>query len=73
MYMNHFQISTIENCKMTRQGDLPFNFTDGSCNTFDPIKSHPSKIFLCFGSNDPDFGGLGSIEYGCYYKDAFDV
>ena len=47
---NHcFQISKIQNCKLTRIGDLDFNFSYGVCNTFS------FGILLCFDYfNDQD-------------------
>ena len=40
-----FQVSKVEDCKLTKQADLPFNLELGSCNTF--IEPNP-KILLCF-------------------------
>ena len=53
---------------------LPFDFTDGSCSTFNAIKNHPSKIYLCFGSGDYNIGSDSPpFEYGCYYNNANNV
>ena len=72
---NTFQISAIENCKMTRlRVDLPFDFIDGSCSTLNAIQNHPSKIYLCFGSSDHKFEyDSVPFEYGCYYNNAVNV
>jgi len=52
LYLQHFdsfiQMSKIEGCKLVRQGDLSFDFIDGSCNTF--LEPTP-RILLCFGSD----------------------
>ena len=45
-----FQVSKIENCGIKRQGDLPFDFRDGSCNTFFERRKM-QEIFLCFDSS----------------------
>ena len=39
------QVSKIEGCKLTRQGDLPFDFYLGSCNSF---MNPTPQIVLCF-------------------------
>ena len=69
-------MSTIEDCTLRRivGVDLPFDFTDGGCRTFNAIESLPSKIYLCFGSGDYNIGPTPiAMEYGCYYKNADDV
>ena len=61
---------------MTKQGALPFDFTDGSCNTFQtliPI-DYIEHIYLCFGSGDliTDRDQV-PMEYGCYYTDVMNL
>jgi len=36
------QISKVQNCKLNRVGEMPFDFYEGACNTF------PFGIMLCF-------------------------
>ena len=45
-----FKISVISDCSLKRIGDLPFEFSSGSCGTFN-IGGVP-KIFLCFYAGD---------------------
>ena len=47
---NFIKVSQIENCQMTRIGDLPFDYYRGSCNTF--LEPNP-RVLLCFSDNDP--------------------
>ena len=57
---------------MTKQGDLPFDFTDGSCNTFQTFKpwDHIEHIYLCFGSGNLIIDNNEvPMEFGCYYTD----
>ena len=35
-------MSKVEDCKLTRVGDLPFDFRAGGCNTF------PFGLMICF-------------------------
>ena len=65
-------MSAIKDCKMRRIiVDLPFDFTDGACRTFNAIENLPSKIYLCFGSGDYNIGPTPmAMEFGCYYKNA---
>ena len=44
------KVSVIENCRMARIGDLPFDYEYGSCNTF--LEPNP-RVLLCFDRNDP--------------------
>ena len=46
MDFNYFhQVSKIQGCELVQQGDLPFDFYAGSCNTFlEPTQ----RILLCF-------------------------
>ena len=39
-----FKISKVHDCKLTRVGDLPFDFDAGGCNTFD------FGIMMCFSA-----------------------
>ena len=43
------QASKIEGCMLVRQGDLDFDFTEGSCNSF--LQPNP-RILLCFDYYD---------------------
>ena len=77
----------IENCEMEFDGKLPFDFTDGSCstfNSFNPFHEPTLLLYLCFGShkNDDLFGDLfddysdddDNFERACYYINTdFDV
>ena len=49
VYKN-FKVSKIENCQMTKIGDLPFEYNYGSCNTF--LEPNP-RVLLCFDRYDP--------------------
>ena len=42
-----FKISKVQDCKLTRVGDLPFDFFSGGCNTFD------FGIMMCFPWSAP--------------------
>ena len=44
------KVSQIENCQMTRIGDLPFDYKWGSCHTF--LEPNP-RVLLCFNRDDP--------------------
>ena len=44
------KVSQIENCQMTRIGELPFKYSWGSCNTF--LEPNP-RVLLCFNRDDP--------------------
>ena len=68
-------MSAIKDCKMRRIiVDLPFDFTDGACRTFNAIENFPSKLYLCFGSGDKNIGSTPiAMEYGCYFRNADDV
>ena len=41
-----FKISKVQGCKLTRVGDLPFDFDAGGCNTFE------FGIMMCFSYYD---------------------
>ena len=49
IYHNFIQVSKIEGCELVLQGDLPFDYWEGSCNTF--LEPTP-RILLCFGRAD---------------------
>jgi len=49
-----FQASKIVDCKLTRQADLSFSFSSGSCNTFMKMNSTPT-VLLCFGDYRKDY------------------
>ena len=40
------QISIVESCRLKRIGDLPMDFTEGACNTFD--NAGQEEVLLCF-------------------------
>ena len=43
----YFKLSKIENCKLTKVGELDFDYYLGGCNTFS------FGILLCFSESDP--------------------
>ena len=53
-YNYKIQVSRIEGCKLVRQGDLAFDFTYGSCNSF--LEPTP-RILLCFSYDGTDTPG----------------
>ena len=63
---------------MKHHGTLPFEFTGGSCgtfNSFNPFQQPGQDLYLCFGSyknsyesDDDDYNGY-DFEDGCYYTD----
>lgn len=40
-----FQLAKVENCALTNVGELPFDFSNGGCNTFS------FGIMLCFNAD----------------------
>ena len=44
------QISKINDCRLKRVGDLPFDFTYGACGTYDV--SSEERVMLCFDMNE---------------------
>jgi len=44
------QISLVESCQLTRLGDLPMNFFNGGCKTFQ-TSSGTEETLLCFGKS----------------------
>ena len=44
----YFKASKIVGCKMIRQFDLPFDFSLGSCNTF---QVPDEKVLMCFSES----------------------
>ena len=41
------QISIVESCWLRRLGELPMEFFEGACNTFETIYD-TQEVFLCF-------------------------
>ena len=59
MDFNYFhQVSKIQGCELVQQGDLPFDFYAGSCNTF--LEPTP-RILLCF-----DFAHVWKDAHVCH-------
>ena len=54
---------------MKKIGDLPFEFTDGSCNSFQTLLPvlPGEQIYLCFSSNQDQ---TVFTEFGCYFTEA---
>ena len=47
--LDFFKLSQINQCKLERIGDMPFDFDQGSCGTFVFPDSNFEQILLCFG------------------------
>ena len=41
-------MSVVEDCKLKRQSDLPFNWKGGSCGVFDFNRGRGDIMLLCF-------------------------
>ena len=41
-------MSIVEDCKLKRQSDLPFNWRDGSCGVFNFNQGRGEEVLLCF-------------------------
>ena len=67
-----YQISKIVGCELQRQGDLPFQFRQGSCGVY-PLNG-VEEILLCFSESDRKmchsytgtFTSVASSNYGHY-------